>query len=468
LGRILGAAGINLTAPQLDQLWRFHQMLRRADAELNLTRIRGFMPMVEKHYLDSLLPATLLDAPLPSPLMDLGSGGGFPGIPLAIAHPQTHLILVEGRRKRAAFLTRAARDLGLRNVTVIARKLNPEDAIPVAGVITRAFAAIQDTLPLVRASLADGALVIFLKGPHCDHEIALAGRDPVLADFSLVQDRHYKLPAGDRRRLVVYRKTASAPATGIEITRIASPDNERVRHWRKLTGGRGVAKHRETLLAGARYIKELAGTHRDAIHGILTADASAHLGLAAICGAPVYELTKPILADLDPAGGAGPVAWVTAPELAPWHPDPGGDGLSLVAPLQLPENLGAVVRAAEALGAREVVVTDESASPFHPRALRASGPAPWRIPLFSGPPLADIMSLAGSLPTVVLDANGTSIRSAAATLPRRLVLILGLEGPGTQALPAHLPRIAIPMKPGVDSLNAAVAAGIALFALADR
>ena len=86
LEAILKRCGIALDKPQLDLLWRYHQMLRRANAELNLTRIHNFENMVLKHYVDSLLVLDHIE--LPAPLIDMGSGPGLPGIPLKIARPE--------------------------------------------------------------------------------------------------------------------------------------------------------------------------------------------------------------------------------------------------------------------------------------------------------------------------------------------------------------------------------------------
>ena len=91
----------------LDLLWRYHQMLREANARLNLTRIHNFENMVLKHYVDSLLVLRFVE--LPSPLIDMGSGPGLPGIPLKIARPGVRMILAEPRGARADFLARGLR-----------------------------------------------------------------------------------------------------------------------------------------------------------------------------------------------------------------------------------------------------------------------------------------------------------------------------------------------------------------------
>ena len=80
---LLERADISLSNTQLGQLWAYHQLLRRYNPKLNLTRIHNFANMVIKLYVDSLLPGRMVA--LPSPLLDIGTGPGMPGIPLKIA-----------------------------------------------------------------------------------------------------------------------------------------------------------------------------------------------------------------------------------------------------------------------------------------------------------------------------------------------------------------------------------------------
>ena len=101
LNAILKRCGITLDAAQVDCLWRYHQLLRQANAELNLTRIHNFENMVLKHYVDSLLVLGMTD--LPSPLIDMGSGAGLPDT--AKDRPaDLQIILAEPRAARARFL----------------------------------------------------------------------------------------------------------------------------------------------------------------------------------------------------------------------------------------------------------------------------------------------------------------------------------------------------------------------------
>src|SRR6187455_2856429 len=136
LRTIVQRCGVSLADAQLDLLWAYHRLLRGANAELNLTRIHQFENMVLKHYVDSLLVLKFVE--LPSPLIDMGSGPGLPGIPLKIARPDVEMILAEPRGARAEFLRTACEQLGLEKVEVFAGKVGPNFPRMVDGVITRA------------------------------------------------------------------------------------------------------------------------------------------------------------------------------------------------------------------------------------------------------------------------------------------------------------------------------------------
>lgn len=461
LSAALTQAGISCDAERVGQIWAFHELLKVADAELNLTRLRSFGAMVEKHYVDSLLPLSLVA--LKGRVMDLGTGGGFPGMPIAIARPDLKLVLVEGRRKRTEFLEQAVMTLGLGNVEVVTRKLNPRDSIPVDHMIARAVAPSVDLLSRVASSVRVGGLAVLMKGPDCDHEIpevAAAG-----LPFVLEQDIRYRLPVSqDPRRLLVWRRveaevpTAEATHGADDVFNIESEANARFRHWRQLVGGRGLRKHRESLLAGHRFVDELLRDNPGVIRGVLQ---RAH---GRTCTTPSdvrrFELPATLFDQLDEAGTGGPIAWVSVPALAPWSGLPGR--LSLLVATQLPDNVGALMRSAEALGASEVVVLEGAASPYHPRALRAGGAAAFRLPVVRGPAMDALPATLGTS-AWALDAGGSEIASMA--LPSRLAVLVGREGQGVAEAPASWQRVAIAMDGRAESLNAAVAGAIALYAI---
>ena len=194
---ILNRCGIVLTPEQVDLLWSYHQRLRAANARLNLTRIHNFENMVLKHYVDSLLSLDLVE--LPSPLIDMGSGPGLPGIPLKIARPDVQMILAEPRGGRADFLSEVCTELGLRGIEVYPRKIGPGYPGRVQGVITRAVGSVAETLERVAECVVPGGKMIFMKGPECDHEIAVARQEhakPIPSHRrSGLRDSRYASPA---------------------------------------------------------------------------------------------------------------------------------------------------------------------------------------------------------------------------------------------------------------------------------
>jgi 16S rRNA (guanine(527)-N(7))-methyltransferase RsmG len=469
LHAILKQCGIDLDAAQLELLWRYHRMLRTANERLNLTRIHNFENMVLKHYADSLLVLRFVE--LPSPLIDMGSGPGLPGIPLKIARPAVRMILAEPRGARADFLGEVCERLGLADVEVYAHKLGPDYPGKVAGVISRAVATIPETLDRVASCLPASGRMIFMKGPGCDGEIdaAAASHSGV---FRLAEDHAYEIPGTPhRRRLVVYERlegdgvpgrsdrVARTPSTayGGEIREIASSSNPTYRRLLAVLGGRGIREHGEAILAGSRIRDEVLARYPERVLGWLTGPEASPPPRENV---PWIRLADPLFKTLDVAGTHAPMVLVRVPEMTPWRDDePWPAGCTLFVPFQDPENVGAVIRSAAAFGVAQVVLLREAAHPFHPRSSRAAGPALFQVPLRIGPRLADLRTAAA--PLIAMDTTGPELSEA--PFPDTFGLVVGVEGPG---LPAHLrqgERRRIAMRPGVESLNAAAAAAIALY-----
>jgi len=163
--------GVELEDATLDRLWAFHQLLRAHNADQDLTRLNAFETIVARHYADCILPNAFVSR-WPSPMLDIGSGAGFPGIPLKIVNPHIHLILCEPRPNRVAFLNLVIRELGLKNIEVFGHKVTSNSMhIPVQGIITRAFELIEKTLLRVEYSLQIGGYAYFMKGPAVREEL---------------------------------------------------------------------------------------------------------------------------------------------------------------------------------------------------------------------------------------------------------------------------------------------------------
>lgn len=205
-----------VTPEQLARFWRYYQLLREHNASLDLTRIMGIEATVLKHFVDSAI--ILRQIELSGPVLDIGSGPGFPGVPLAIMRPGIDFILAESRGKRVGFLETVVRELGLKNVSLFPRSVREDSPLgdecgkPVGDVITRALETVSPTLERVLPFIRPGAKVIFLKGPACDQEIqtAQAGYRTV---YDLFLDSEYTLPNTDQqRRLVVFQRRLAATA----------------------------------------------------------------------------------------------------------------------------------------------------------------------------------------------------------------------------------------------------------------
>jgi 16S rRNA (guanine527-N7)-methyltransferase len=210
MARLFAAHSFAVTEPQLRRFWQYYELLRSRNAELDLTRIMGIEATVLKHFIDSALILERFD-PV-GPVLDIGSGPGFPGVPLAIMRPDVPFLLAESRGKRVGFLKEVVETLGLANVDIFPKSVREDSPLgedygkPVGDVVTRALEMIPSTLGRVLPFIPSGRLVIFLKGPGCDDEIKDAlTQFPGI--YELVDDVHYILPGTDQgRRLVMFRK----------------------------------------------------------------------------------------------------------------------------------------------------------------------------------------------------------------------------------------------------------------------
>jgi len=176
--RRLGAAGIAVDAAQSEVLARFVEMLLRWNKVYNLTGVRGVDEIVDRHLVESLALRPYLHG---ATVADVGSGGGLPGLPLAIAEPGRHFTLIESRAKRVRFLRQAAIELGLANTAVAhsrAEHLRVEQ--PFATVLARAVAPPAELLAICRPLMAPGSILLLLTAPHLHEEF----RD-LAADFVL-------------------------------------------------------------------------------------------------------------------------------------------------------------------------------------------------------------------------------------------------------------------------------------------
>lgn len=171
LGEALRAMGVNLDARQEIRLLDYLALIGKWNRTYNLTAIHEPERMLTHHLLDSL---SILGQVGPGPLLDVGSGAGLPGIPLAIARPDLKITLLDASQKRCGFMQQAAIELQLKNVSVVharAEDFRPE--IPFPQIVSRAFSDLSDFVKATRHLLADNGEWLAMKGLYPDEEIAL-------------------------------------------------------------------------------------------------------------------------------------------------------------------------------------------------------------------------------------------------------------------------------------------------------
>lgn len=174
LERGLETLGLALPASGCEQLLQYTALLAKWNRTYNLTAVRDPLAMVSHHLLDSLavLPH-LAFAPPHARLADVGSGGGLPGIPIAIARPDWHVALVESNDKKASFLQQAKIEIALRNVEIHAGRVEAwQPAARFAVVLSRAFAELADFISACKHLVAPGGVMAAMKGKYPDDEVA--------------------------------------------------------------------------------------------------------------------------------------------------------------------------------------------------------------------------------------------------------------------------------------------------------
>ena len=464
MDRILQSCGISLAPDRIDLLWQYHNRLRQANPELNLTRIHRFENMVIKLYADSILPGEL--TALPSPLLDLGTGPGMPGIPLKIAFPDTEIVLAETRQNRVAFLEQTIADLGLSGIRIYGHAVTLSFEQMFAGVITRAVEHMDKTLHRIQGCVKTGGLVIFMKGPGCADEIT-AAKQAFSSSFELRQDTAYSIgDTPNQRRLVIFERTDAPPARRRQqaaqkhrVRNMESAQNATYKDLKKLLTAKGMKKQNQALVSGTKQIRDIIAQCPDKCLAWISWSENQPPPEYLPSRAAWYRLTPELFDTLDVLGTRAPLLLVEIPSIPPWQPEAGLPlGCTVLVPFQDPENVGAVIRSAVAFGAENIVLLAEAAYPFHPRAIRASGGAVMHTNLMQGPSIGE---LPADLPVVALSMSGMPLFEFA--FPQSFALLPGMEGPG---LPGGLEknRVSIPMSAKVESLNAAAAAAIALYA----
>ncbi len=167
LARLLADAGIALPDGAVEKLDRHAAELLRWNRAIRLTAIVDPGEIAVKHILDSLY--LLKFAPFPGRTLDAGSGGGYPGIPLAVALPESRVVLLDSIAKKCAFLSHVCRQLGLANAEVRRGRIGDGPALPIGRfdqVVSRATFPPAEALRLLPPYLLPGGRLLVMAGPE--------------------------------------------------------------------------------------------------------------------------------------------------------------------------------------------------------------------------------------------------------------------------------------------------------------
>ena len=198
LERGLDELSLALPAGAAEKLMAYLELLAKWNQTYNLTAIRDPLQAVSHHLLDSL--AVMRSLPERSgTLADIGSGGGLPGIPIAIAEPARRVTLNDANEKKGAFLRQAVIELGLRNAAVhIGRVEEWHPAERFSVVVSRGFASVSDFLAACRHLVASAGVLAAMKGVFPKDELTR-----VPADCDCGEVRRIQVPLLDAERHLV-------------------------------------------------------------------------------------------------------------------------------------------------------------------------------------------------------------------------------------------------------------------------
>jgi 16S rRNA (guanine527-N7)-methyltransferase len=205
------AVGIPLGKAELDLFALYHRELLLWNRRINLVSQQTSREIVIRHFVDSLTPAPWIERP-EGLLIDIGSGGGFPGIPIRIALPRLHLTLVESSRKKTSFLAHIVRTLNLDNVTIIRERVEALIGEPACAgsfdtVLSRAAFKLPELIRMASFFLKPEGLLIALKGPDPQEEMDEAKMVLTAARMILTACRDICLPGKDlSRKIIIYKR----------------------------------------------------------------------------------------------------------------------------------------------------------------------------------------------------------------------------------------------------------------------
>lgn len=206
---IFSLSGLTITPEKYRKFELYARLLVQTNEKFNLTAITEPREIAIKHFLDSVLPLTMFSIPVGASLADVGTGAGFPGVPLKIMRPDLKLTLIDSLLKRVNFLKQLTEALDVEAECLHARaedlgrvELRGKFDFVTARAVSRMEKLAGYCLPLLKP----GGVLLALKGGDCEDELKAAESAITRFGGHLESAQRYKLPGGDGRTLVCVRK----------------------------------------------------------------------------------------------------------------------------------------------------------------------------------------------------------------------------------------------------------------------
>lgn len=194
------ALGVSLSDSQVAQLLDYLALLDKWNQAYNLTAVRDPAEMLERHLLDSLSILPFVEV---GPVLDVGSGGGLPGIPLAIVRPDLQVMSIDSNGKKTRFQFQVKAQLGLANFQVQQARVEAfKAAQPYATIVSRAFTEAADFVRLTEHLLAPGGHWLAMKSARVEDELK-----QLPECYKVVALHELPVPGPERRALAVITRT---------------------------------------------------------------------------------------------------------------------------------------------------------------------------------------------------------------------------------------------------------------------
>lgn len=210
LSTACAAFGVNPTAQQLEQFDRYAELLVEWNEKMNLTAITKPEEIVVKHFADSVSLMAAVELPAGASLIDVGTGAGFPSVPVKIVRPDIQLTLLDGLNKRLIFLAALSEALGQENLCVHARAEGggrmPQYREQFDAATARAVAHLRELSEYCLPFVKKGGFFAAMKSGEIDVELEESSTAIRLLGGKVEEVKRLELPDGSRRAIVIIRK----------------------------------------------------------------------------------------------------------------------------------------------------------------------------------------------------------------------------------------------------------------------